>query len=130
MVRITELENAELKKVKVHFERNRSYKGLKKDPESNKWKYVIERCERKMSNHCNSGFCIKAKTRFCHLFDEQSRKDIFKKFWQMSWDMKKIYVSSLIDIISPKEKKGENEMSRRGFTYNYFLFKAKSRMQV
>lgn len=108
----------------------KDYKGMKKQQENNKWKYTVNRNERKMKPFCDSAFCKKIKTRYCHSFNEEVRKSIFTQFRKMSWDMKKVYVSSLIDIKTPKEKKSDNEISRRGFTYDYFLFKKNSRFKV
>lgn len=46
-------------------------------------------------NKINLGFsttCFKSVVRNCEKFGEQERQDIFKKFWNMTWEAKKVFV--------------------------------------
>ncbi|XP_025206015.1 uncharacterized protein LOC112602254 isoform X2 [Melanaphis sacchari] len=62
----------------------------------------VVREPRSLGDMCTSRFCLKAVNRFCNQFDESQRKEIFFKFWNSSWEEKKIYVLSLVITIEPK----------------------------
>lgn len=81
---------------------------------------------RKMKAGCISKYC--EKSRKCSKFCESARKEIFDSFWQMSWDQKKMYVTSLIEFKIRKRIYVEN--SRRSISKSYHLIKNSTRLQV
>lgn len=50
---------------------------------------VCERNPRDLKVGCSSTYCDKSKVRHCNLFSEDMRKEIFDRFWKMSWEQKK-----------------------------------------
>ena len=52
----------------------------------------VTRSARKIQPTCNSTFCKKSNSRFCHTFEENQRSEIFSSFWKASWDEKKTLV--------------------------------------
>lgn len=75
---------------------------------------------RSLGPSCNSSKCIKYKNRFCNSMDEDSRKSIFEKFWELDWDQKKVYISCLMKK-KATVRKFVPDNSRRAHTYEYYL---------
>lgn len=65
----------------------------------------------------------KSKVRFCNEFSEENRRKIFNAFWSdMSWNQRKVYVSSLVKRVTTKRTtKKSAEESRRKETLLYTL---------
>src|SRR5271156_4829695 len=79
---------------------------------------------------CNKVFCAKAKSRFCNSFPENARAKIFNQFRKnLTWDQKKSYVCSLVNIIPAKRPTTKNS-SKRTETFVYFLKLDGKKMQV
>lgn len=114
-------------KNRYYREKGKEYKGYKK--EGGKFAPVVDRKQRDMLPKCNSKMCIKAKNRHCPEFSEKSRKAIFDKFWSLTWDMKKTYVSALVDVKNTKRPTTNNN-SKRTLTFEYHLKKGKQLLQV
>lgn len=75
-----------------------------------------------MGPRCTSKFCERSKVRACSEINEEDRKNLFDNFWKtMSWDQRKIYVVSLVDILQTKRKRTTAESSRRSDTLMYNL---------
>ncbi|CAH2267921.1 jg8383 [Pararge aegeria aegeria] len=72
------------------------YTGFRKAEE----KYVQDslKGERKLGPVCNSKFCQKNEIFECSKFSDEIRQSIFGEFWKMTWEEKKIFVLSMIDI--------------------------------
>ncbi|CAH2006139.1 unnamed protein product [Acanthoscelides obtectus] len=86
------------------------------------------RREREMGMACNSARCNKSKNKNCFKFKEETRKNIFKKFWnEMNWAQRKVVISS--NVFKGKKARGE-ETSRRQSTYTYFLNNGEEQLQV
>lgn len=100
-------------------EKGLQYKTLRKNKDSEKYVYENEKGARKLRPTCQSVLCKKAKNRFCDSFSSLERKNIFSNFWKMSWDMKKVFVSSLVKTV-PTRRPQEAD-SRRLQTLEYFL---------
>lgn len=82
----------------------------------------VVREPRNLGDKCTSRFCLKAVDRFCNEFDESQRKEFFFKFQNSSWEVKKIYVLSLVITIEPKRHTtGCKIYSRRSNTFKYQL---------
>ena len=79
---------------------------------------------RPMGPPCNCQFCRKSKFRQCNDICETMRVELFNYFWLdlKSWEIKKQYVSTLVDKI-PIKQKGAPSNSRRTCrpTYSYNL---------
>ncbi|CAH2012025.1 unnamed protein product [Acanthoscelides obtectus] len=86
------------------------------------------RREREMEMACNSARCNKSKNKNCFKFKEETRKNIFKKFWnEMNWAQRKVFISS--NVFKGKKARGE-QTSRRQSTYTYFLNNGEEQLQV
>ena len=61
---------------------------------------------RPMGPPCNSQFCKKSKFRQCNDICETMRVELFNYFWLdlKSWELRKQYVSTLVDKIPIKQK--------------------------
>lgn len=60
------------------------------------YKQNSKRPQRKMGLACSSNFCIKSKLRHCQKFDQETRSNIFRMFWNMSWEAKQVFVKSYV----------------------------------
>lgn len=114
------------KNVQKHLRmESKPYKGLKRvDGKSNYSEEKSERilCERSCTNRCH-------KIRGCHKIREETRKEIFKSFWEnMDWSEKKVYAVSLIDKYEALKTTVDD--SRRRYSYRYFLRQGDQRIQV
>nr|CAH7713531.1 unnamed protein product [Callosobruchus chinensis]CAH7717261.1 unnamed protein product [Callosobruchus chinensis] len=104
-----------------------AYKGLKKD-ENGKYALTKNVAPRNLGPTCTSQKCKQSKVFKCKLFTEKERSDMFKKFWEdLNWDMKRTYISSLVDVIPAKRK---IQSSRRNDTLVYSLKKGTEKMRV
>lgn len=83
-----------------------------------------ERPARQQGPRCASKFCERSSLRQCNIFDEKERKELFDKFWQMNWEQKRMYICRLVKDISIKERKVNEESSRRKCSKEYFLLTA------
>ncbi|KAJ8911752.1 hypothetical protein NQ315_003652, partial [Exocentrus adspersus] len=121
---VTREERAKNKYLRM---RGKSYKGLKKDDEG-KYKLINNVPPRSLGPTCMSKKCQKSKVFKCKLFNEKERQDMFKKFWgDLSWDMKRTYISSLVDTV-PAKRKVQN--SRRNETLIYTVKKGSEKIRV
>lgn len=85
---------------------------------------------RVMGPRCQSTGCMKSSKHHCSTIEEADREDIFKCFWEhMTWEEKKMYVRSLVDVIPVKRRRG-SENSRRSSTLNFYLKVDGERMRV
>ncbi|KAL1487706.1 hypothetical protein ABEB36_015613 [Hypothenemus hampei] len=110
---ITGRARDENKKSRMHGE---EYLGLKKDDDGH-FKLMVRKNKRTLKPGCNSQKCNTSKVRFCSDFKEDERKHIFEYFWELTWDMKKLFLSTMVDEV-PSRRKVEG--SRRSGTLNYY----------
>ena len=86
-----------------------------------------------MGPPCNSQFCRKSKFRQCNDICETMLVELFNYLWLYlkSWEVRKQYVSTLVDKI-PIKQKGTQSNSRRTCrpTYNYNLQCSRVKYQV
>ncbi|XP_046963625.1 uncharacterized protein LOC124542320 [Vanessa cardui] len=94
------------------------YIGFKKDG----FKFIQNNPKpaRIMGPICMSMRCFSGKAMYCSKLTEEVRSEIFKTYWKMSWQEKKMYVSSMVDQI-PTTRKTKGSNSRRSDTKKYFL---------
>ncbi|KAF4529873.1 hypothetical protein B566_EDAN016117 [Ephemera danica] len=108
--------------------KGQTYKGRRKE------NYSIDKPARKMGESCRSKFCAKACNRHCSSFSTEDRQLIFDTFWTKieDWKTRRWYIASLIDSSETKEKTSKipDKLSRRKFSYSYFLKKDDKRYQV
>ncbi|XP_031338517.1 uncharacterized protein LOC116167318 [Photinus pyralis] len=103
------------------------YNGLQKDPSEGNYK-LTNIAARKMGPTCSSRVCKNSKVFFCPSFHENDRKLLFDSFWKtLTWDMKRTYLSSLVDYVPSKRMK---ENSRRKGTLIYYLKKGTQKLRV
>ncbi|KAF6213463.1 hypothetical protein GE061_011182 [Apolygus lucorum] len=83
------------------------------------------RPERCIGPPCISPACEASQKRFCSSFSADQRERLFQKFWSdMTWDQRKVYISSLIRTSSVKRSRSNSdEGSRRNVSLQYFLKK-------
>lgn len=110
--------------------RGEEYEGRKLTPEKNT--IPILKKSRQLGPSCTSDACSKTQSRHCKEFTEEDRLIIFNNFWEhMDWGQRKVYVSGLIDVCSPKtKKKPSEEQSKKSFTLMYYLKKKSKRLSV
>ncbi|KAJ8981068.1 hypothetical protein NQ317_007204 [Molorchus minor] len=107
--------------------RGQAYNGLRKD-ELGKYVQTNEIRARILGPTCTADSCKNSKIFFCSIFSDDERKALFEKFWKtLTWDMKRTYISSLVDYIPSKRKK---EDSRRSGTLIYHLKKGTEKVRV
>lgn len=91
----------------------------------------IKREGRKMGQPCSSEHCRRAVNRHCNKFSDETRSDIFQKFWRdMNWDQRKVFVLNLIEVTDKKRKVTKVLESRREASRNFFLYLKEERLQV
>ncbi|CAH2091941.1 unnamed protein product [Euphydryas editha] len=102
-------ENWKKNVIKEKRMRGESYLGYARD--SNKTITAdVPRDERKIGPTCETNFCLKSSKRFCSLFSEDDRQNMFNNFWkEMDWTGKKSFVYSLVDKIPVKQNRSESE---------------------
>lgn len=105
----------------------RGYTGYRRS--EGKIKHDIVRPERKIKPTCVSKFCALASTRFCANISEPERNEIFKTFWEMSWEQKRMFFAHMITYSAKKRSYVEGSSKRSG-TYKYFLMVQGQKMQV
>ncbi len=89
----------------------------------------VDREERKLGPRCSSKYCMKSTKRNCHNVDEAKRVDLFERFWNdLSWDQKKIYIASLVDVDTDTDIKDSDNSHRT--EKKYFLKVDNKRTQV
>lgn len=92
----------------------------------------VIRKARSMGPACKSIKCKQStRTRFCHLFTEEVREVTFKHFWNESWETRKAYVRSLVEVMSSKKRNRPTlDARRRQIEFKYHLRKYGIRYQV
>ncbi|CAH2102069.1 unnamed protein product [Euphydryas editha] len=110
-------ENWKKNVIKEKRMRGESYLGYARD--SNKTITAdIPRDERKIGPTCETNFCLKSSKRFCSLFSEDDRQNMFNNFWkEMDWTGKKSFVCSLVDKIPVKQKRSESGKRPESLVY-------------
>lgn len=67
----------------------------------------------------------------CNSFTEIERQTIFSLFWNLGRNLdKRSFINGCVNIIPVKRKRTQTEESRRNLTYQYFLMKGKTQVQV
>lgn len=94
------------------------YIGFKKD--GTKFVQSDPKPARIMGPICMSKRCFSGKAMYCPKLTEEERSEIFKNYWKMSWQEKKMYVSSMVDK-TPTTRKTRGSNSRRIDTKVYYL---------
>lgn len=114
---------------RLRRENGLSYLGYSK--QSSKIKQNVERPPRRQGPACMSTFCLKSSHRQCNRFPVSERPELFKKFWAMNWDQKRIYICHLIEKTAIKQRKTDEISSRRNKSRRYFLITSNGeRLQV
>jgi hypothetical protein len=107
------------KKAKSARESGKQYQGRKRDSDG-KVKFMVPKKKRDMGPiKCK----CKPATFHCSRLQDGDRKEIFKKFWKLTWEGKKSYVRGLTDISLTMRARDRKEAgkTRREFSYKYFL---------
>lgn len=97
------------------------YKGKKKQIDA--WHYDIEKEGRMLKHRCMCKITETNSKLKCNEITKTDRENIFKTFWALSWDQKKVFVNNTMKINKirrPRDRKNEG-MSRRKFSNEYYL---------
>lgn len=82
----------------------------------------FKRPARVIKNSCTSKRCEKLSNRYCKEFEESRRLKIFEKFWNATWEEKKMFVIGMVSKnVAKADTTGLGSLSRRTNTYKYFL---------
>lgn len=97
-----------------------SYVGYKRN--GTVVEHNAKKSARVLKNSCTSKRCEKLPNRYCQEFEESRRLKIFKKFWDATWEEKKMFVIGMVSTALTKANTtGLGNLSRRANTYKYFL---------
>lgn len=89
-------------------------------------KYIQITKERKsLGARCT---CKSVKKNKCHKITDVQREDIFNDVWQMTWSEKKVFVRTVIDVMTPVERKSLSET--RQYTFFHHLNVSGQRFRV
>lgn len=97
----------------------KDYVGFKSN-ESGKQLQNIIRNSRSIGAPCNSNYCRKSMIRKCDELTSDRRKLLFKSFWNMSWEQKKLYIRNHVKRVT-KNISTVGTNSRRLTTLKYHL---------
>lgn len=112
-------------------EKGKKYLGYRRPANQTNTFHDTQREERKLGPTCTSTFCTKSKKRKCNDLSENVRQEMFSKFWDsFNWDQRKTFVCNTVTKESPKQRKTENNESRRSGTLRYTLKSGKENIPV
>ena len=85
----------------------------------------VTRRPRELGPRCshmhNEGNTKRNNTKSCADISEADRRNIFTTFWDMSWDQRKVYISTLVTISDKKRSKTESSRRTNTYMYHYNL---------
>ncbi|RVE41537.1 hypothetical protein evm_013814 [Chilo suppressalis] len=97
----------------------KAYTGFKKV--NNKYIQNEPKPKRTMGPKCSSSFCARSKILFCSNLTEETRQQIFKRFWNMTWKEKKCNVREedyqrhiQLKNLARSEKTNDKELAKCG----------------
>ncbi|XP_038566586.1 uncharacterized protein LOC119897096 isoform X1 [Micropterus salmoides] len=92
---------------------------------------TITKAQRTMGPGCMSSACKRASNRFCADISEETRNELFTRFWQcMNWPQRKTYVAGLVDCDPVERTRAPWTQSRRSVSMRYHLIANGDRKQV
>lgn len=101
-------------------EKGLKYKGKRK--ENDGWNYNIEKRAKKLKPRCSCKLSRNENSKLkCFSITENARQEIFENFWRMTWGEKKTYVNTLVVVKPTKRRRGEQEISRRQTSTEFYL---------
>ena len=118
----SEIDKSKWKKQENYKSREKGlkYKGKKK--ENGKWNYNIEKDAKKLKPRCNCKLSRNSNTKLkCFSITENARQEIKDLFWKMTWGEKKTYVNTLLVVKPIKRRRGQQEISRRQTSTEFYL---------
>lgn len=95
---------------------------------SGTFKHNSPKAGKQIGPMCSSAYCMKAKSRHCQEFDEETRKNLFKTFWNLTWESKQVFVNNHVSQIPIKRKRVED--SRKQHSYLFKLPQKNESLQV
>lgn len=93
---------------------------------SRDWKCDSTKPAREIKPRCSCNF----KTIKCVVFNDEDGVQIFNKFWRMDWAKRKEFVESSIIQKTTARPRGKSNMSRRSFSFEYYLPKDDDELRV
>lgn len=114
---------------KSHREKGKEYCGKKKV--DGEWKRSIKKSEKVLKPRCS---CKEKRNSViqCHSINEDDRKIIFDKFWNMAWKEKRVYVDNLVKVYHTNRQRDRKDpqTSKRANTFIYHLKKGEDMIRV
>lgn len=109
------------KRLRMTGKKYLGYKKVKVNGKVTVKRSETEHEERKMGPMCSSKICKSNKKRKCTEISEETRRNIFKGFWRLSWNEKKVYIRDHMKKSDTQQKTVKEKTSRRSGTYKYYL---------
>lgn len=81
---------------------------------------VKVRNQRVMQSRCVSTKCSQSKIKKCNEISDAERTEIFKSFWNMTWEDRKMYVNGMVSL-KPVQTQTKGIPSKRTQTLEYSL---------
>ncbi|XP_039295901.1 uncharacterized protein LOC111053764 isoform X2 [Nilaparvata lugens] len=124
--------NKKNRKRKIHVKRDPTYSKNKRSREigqvyeskkkiDGKWDYKVIKPKKFLKTPCQCKLGKSKSKLQCGLVPDEFRKQLFQKFWQLSWLEKKQFVKGSTVLAAVKRRRGNEERSRRNFSLQYFL---------
>ncbi|CAG4943285.1 unnamed protein product [Parnassius apollo] len=114
---------------KKNREKGKEYCGKKKV--DGEWKKNIKKPKKVLKPRCS---CKEKRNSViqCHSISEDDRKILFDKFWNMTWDEKRVYVDNLVKVLHTNRQRDRKDpqKSKRVNTFIYYLKKGEDMIRV
>ncbi|XP_047036028.1 uncharacterized protein LOC124641835 [Helicoverpa zea] len=109
-------ENWTYNQNKIKRMKGESYSGRRKT-EDGKIVFDLEKNERSVQPRCDHNDSCKYFD--CYKLTEEDRNMLFKNYWKLSWDTKKIWVQQTVQKLGVSKRKCSGNSFRRGNTFKY-----------
>lgn len=114
---------------KKNREKGKEYYGTKKINDA--WKRDIKKPKKNLKPRCN---CKERRNGAiqCHLISQEDREALFAKFWNLTWDQKRIYVENTIKVVHTNRQRDRKDpkKSKRAHSFIYYLKKGENMVRV
>ena len=123
--RLSDHSQWEYNKNKRMREEGLSYLGRKDN------QFTVKMNEKSIKKRCTCQGTKKSKIQ-CYKLSEEERKNIFKKFWSLTWDEKNIFVRGrgVMNNVKRARNRKEEGKSQRTCSFTFYLEKKYERIRV
>lgn len=109
-------ENWSCERNKNNRMKGKTYEGRRKTDDG-KVVFDVKRQERNVKARCEHN--DRSKFFECHKITEDMRQHIFKKYWKLSWEGKKVYIQQTVQKQKVARRKCSDNNNRREHTFKY-----------